>query len=60
MDKNVTQRNEPPRPGTTLGTEKMNPDPVPNTENIRKDTVSPGSDNMIRDAIPGSNGLNRQ
>lgn len=44
---------------TTFDTEKMNSGPAPHTENINQDTVSPGGDNMMRDAIPGGSGLNR-
>lgn len=47
------------RPDTTLDTEKMNQGSAPHTENINKDTVGPGGDNMMRDAIPGGSGLNR-
>jgi hypothetical protein len=60
MDKGATQRREPPRPDTTLDTEKMNTGPAPDTENINKDTTGPGGDNMMRDAIPGGSGLNRE
>jgi hypothetical protein len=60
MEKDATQRSEPPRSDTTLDTEKMNTGPAPDTENINKDTTAPGGDNMMRDAIPGGSGLNRQ
>jgi hypothetical protein len=60
MDKGASSGNEPRRPDTTLDTEKMNQGSAPNTENINEDTVSPGGDNMMRDAIPGGSGLNRQ
>jgi hypothetical protein len=49
----------PPR-GATFDTEKMNRGSAPDTENINKDTTSPGGDNMMRDAIPGGSGLNRE
>jgi hypothetical protein len=49
-----------PLPGdTNLDTEEMNRGSAPNTENINKDTVGPGGDNMMRDAIPGGSGMNR-
>jgi hypothetical protein len=38
----------------------MNRGSAPDTENINKDTTSPGGDNMMRDAIPGGSGLNRE
>jgi hypothetical protein len=51
---------QPPPRDTTLDTEKMNSGSAPNTENINKDTVGPGGDNMMRDAIPGGSGMNRE
>lgn len=44
---------------TSFDTAKMNSGPAPHTENVNKDTVGPGGDNMMRDAIPGGSGLNR-
>jgi hypothetical protein len=54
----TTPGSHPPR-DTTFDTAKMNSGSAPNTENINKDTVGPGGDNMMRDAIPGGSGLNR-
>jgi hypothetical protein len=58
MNKGTSPGSQPP-PDTTLDTEEMNRGSAPNTENINKDTVGPGGDNMMRDAIPGGSGMNR-
>ncbi|MGJ0483588.1 MAG: hypothetical protein ACR65R_03510 [Methylomicrobium sp.] len=61
MNKDADRPSEPPpRRDTTFDTEEMNKGPAPNTENINKDTVGPGGDNMMRDAIPGGSGLKRE
>ncbi|MBL1264242.1 hypothetical protein [Candidatus Methylomicrobium oryzae] len=60
MNKGTSSTDEPVRRDTTFDTEKMNKGSAPDTENINKDTVSPGGDNMMRDAIPGGSGLNRK
>jgi hypothetical protein len=60
MNKDTSSDSEPIRPDTTFDTEKMNRGPAPDTENINKDTVGPGGDNMMRDAIPGGSGLKRE
>lgn len=46
--------------GTRPSTEEMNRNPAPDSENINKDTVGPGGDNMMRDAIPGGSGTKRE
>jgi len=46
--------------GTSPSTEEMNRNPAPGSENINKDTVGPGGDNMMRDAIPGGSGTKRE
>jgi hypothetical protein len=60
MGKGATSGSEPIPRDTTVDTEDMNTSPAPNTENINKDTVGPGGDNMMRDAIPGGSGLKRE
>jgi hypothetical protein len=57
MGKDATSGSEPIHGDTTVDTEDMNTSPAPNTENINKDTVGPGGNNMMRDAIPGGSGL---
>jgi hypothetical protein len=60
MGKGASSGSEPIPRDTTVDTEDMNTSPAPNTENINKDTVGPGGDNMMRDAIPGGSGLKRE
>jgi hypothetical protein len=60
MNQGSSPGRKTPRRDTTVDTEEMNRGSAPDTENINKDTTSPGGDNMMRDAIPGGSGLNRE
>jgi hypothetical protein len=46
--------------GTSPSTEEKNKNPAPGSENINRDTTGPGGDNMMRDAIPGGSGSERE
>jgi hypothetical protein len=56
MGKGATSGSEPLHKDTTVDTEEMNT----GTENNNQDTVGPGRDNMMRDAISGGSGLKRK
>jgi hypothetical protein len=60
MGKGASSGSESLHKDTTVDTEDMNTSPAPNTENINKDTVGPGGDNMMRDAISGGSGFKRK